>query len=228
MSIHILTDGLAYRMLPISQDHKRLLDDDKGPNTGGMGAYAPAPFSTPELQQQIATEIVEPVLAAFQKEGIDFRGILYIGIIWTPQGPSILEFNVRGGDPETEVLLPLLETPLAKILFAVRDRQLGELKIKFRPLYAVAVVIATGGYPEKPETGISIKGLNDNMKDTFVFHGGTKRSGNTCLSSGGRVLTVTAWSADLSTSRELVYKRSDKIFLAGSHRRRDIAARTIL
>ena len=105
-------------MLPIAQDHKRLLDDDQGPNTGGMGAYAPAPFATPELRAQVAAEIIEPVLASFKKEGIDFRGILYIGLIWTQNGPSILEFNVRGGDPETQVLLPLLKTPLISILQA--------------------------------------------------------------------------------------------------------------
>jgi phosphoribosylamine--glycine ligase len=228
MSIHVLTDGLSYKMLPIAQDHKKLLDNDEGPNTGGMGAYAPAPFATPELTHQIATEIVEPVLAAFVQEGIDFRGILYIGIIWTPEGPSILEFNVRGGDPETQVLLPLLETPLFEIFQAVRERRLGKIEIKFRPLYAVSVVMAAGGYPDKPETGVPIKGLSNNVKDTYVFHGGTKREGNNCLTSGGRVLSVVGWAADLGSARHNAYEKIGKIFFAESRKRCDIAARVNL
>jgi phosphoribosylamine--glycine ligase len=224
MSVHVLTDGISYRMLPIAQDHKKLLDHDQGPNTGGMGAYAPALFATPELQQRIASEIVEPVLAAFQREAIDFRGILYIGIIWTTAGPRILEFNVRGGDPETQVLLPLLATPLVDILQAVRERRLSGLEIKYHDLYAVTVVMAAAGYPDKPETGISIKGLNDNMKDTFVFHGGTRKEGNNCLTAGGRVLSITAWAADLVLAKDLVYKKKAKIYFAGSQIRCDIAA----
>jgi phosphoribosylamine--glycine ligase len=228
MSVHVLTDGLSYRMLPIAQDHKRLLDNDAGPNTGGMGAYAPAPFATPELQAQIATEVVEPVLAAFLEEGIDFRGILYIGIIWTPAGPRILEFNVRGGDPETQVLLPLLETPLIEILQAVRERRLGAIQLKYRDLYAVTVVMAAAGYPDHPKTGVPIKGLDDKMKDTYVFHGGTRREGKNCLTNGGRVLSISAWSADLGSAREKVYLKLGKIFFAESQKRCDIAARVNL
>jgi phosphoribosylamine--glycine ligase len=228
MSIHLFTDGLSYRMLPIAQDHKKLLDNDEGPNTGGMGAYAPAPFATPELTRQIATEIVEPVLAAFVQEGIDFRGILYIGIIWTPAGPSILEFNVRGGDPETQVLLPLLATPLVEILQAVREQRLGELELQFHPLFAVSVVMAAAGYPDHPETGASIKGLANNMKDTYVFHGGTKREGNNYLTSGGRVLAVVGWSEDLGSARDKAYKKIGKIFFAESQKRCDIAVRVNL
>jgi phosphoribosylamine--glycine ligase len=228
MSIHLFTDGLSYRMLPIAQDHKTLLDNDEGPNTGGMGAYAPAPFATPELTRQIATEIVEPVLAAFVQEGIDFRGILYIGIIWTPAGPSILEFNVRGGDPETQVLLPLLATPLVEILQAVREQRLGKLELKFHPLFAVSVVLAAGGYPDQPETGLPIKGLANNMKDTFVFHGGTKREGKNYLTSGGRVLSVVGWSEDLGSARDKAYKKIGKIFFEESQKRCDIAVRVNL
>ncbi len=125
MSIHVITDGISHFMLPISQDHKKLGDGDTGLNTGGMGAYAPAPFATEALQAQIAREVVEPVLAALRKEGIDFRGILYIGLIWTKEGPRILEFNVRGGDPETQILLPLIDTPLVEILQAVREQRLA-------------------------------------------------------------------------------------------------------
>jgi phosphoribosylamine--glycine ligase len=228
MSIHIVTDGIAYRMLPIAQDHKKLLDDDQGPNTGGMGAYAPAPFATPELRAQVAAEVVEPVLAAFKKEGIDFRGILYIGLIWTPDGPSILEFNVRGGDPETQVLLPLLKTPLAQIFQAVRQQRLSELTIEFLNLYAVSVVLAAAGYPDKPKTGDPISGLDDAMKDAVVFHGSTCRSGNKCLTNGGRVLSSTGWAENLALARDLTYKKAEKIIFTGYQKRCDIAARTSL
>ena len=225
MSIHVITDGLAYRMFPIAQDHKKLLDGDKGPNTGGMGAYAPAPFATPELIAQVATEVVEPVLAAFKQEGIDFRGILYIGLIWTPAGPSILEFNVRGGDPEIQVLLPLLETPLVGILRAVCDRQLGSLKINILPLFAVSVVMAAPGYPDSPQTGIPITVITEKLADldAAVFHGATCRIGNNCLSNGGRVLSPTAWGEDLTLVRQNVYRITEKIVLADLRYRRDIA-----
>jgi phosphoribosylamine---glycine ligase len=225
MSIHVITDGIGYRMLPISQDHKKLLDGDKGPNTGGMGAYAPAPFATPELIAQVAGEVIEPVLAAFKEEGIDFRGILYIGIIWTPTGPSILEFNVRGGDPETQVLLPLLETPLIQILKAVDERRLSSLKINFLPLFAVSVVMAAPGYPDSPLSGIPITVITEKLADldAAVFHGATCRIGNKCLSNGGRVLSPTAWGEDLALVRHNVYQITEKIVLADLHCRRDIA-----
>jgi len=228
MSIHIVTDGVAYRMLPIAQDHKRLLDDDQGPNTGGMGAYAPAPFATPELRAQVAAEIIEPVLAAFKKEGIDFRGILYIGLIWTPNGPSILEFNVRGGDPETQVLLPLLKTPLIRILQAVREQRLSELTIEFRDLYAVSVVMAAAGYPDQPKTGDPITGISDRADNVVVFHGSTCRTGNNCLTNGGRVLSSTGWAENLDTARRLAYQKTEKISFTGSQKRCDIASRVIL
>jgi phosphoribosylamine--glycine ligase len=225
MSIHVITDGVAYRMLPIAQDHKKLLDGDKGPNTGGMGAYAPAPFATPELTAQVASEVVEPVLAAFKQEGIDFRGILYIGLIWTPKGPSILEFNVRGGDPETQVLLPLLETPLIQVLRAVCERRLSDLKINFLPLFAVSVVVAAEGYPDSPKMGIPITGITENLADLHaaVFHGATCRVGNKCLSNGGRVLSLTAWGEKLDLVRASVYRIAEKIVLADLRYRRDIA-----
>lgn len=228
MSIHVLTDGLSHVILPISQDHKRLGDGDSGPNTGGMGAYAPAPFATQEIQGRVSAEIVEPVLAAFRREGIDFRGILYIGLIWTAEGPQILEFNVRGGDPETQVLLPLIETPLVEILQAVREQKLGQCPVRFNALQAVTIVMAAEGYPDQPVSGTPITGLELELPGTFVFHGGTKRAGNDIVTSGGRVLSVTAWASDLARARELAYQRLSKIDFAGSQYRRDIAARLTL
>ncbi len=228
MSVHVLTDGISHVILPISQDHKKLGEDDSGPNTGGMGAYAPAPFATAELQGQISRGVVEPVLSAFRKEGIDFRGILYIGIIWTKEGPRILEFNVRGGDPETQVLLPLIDTPLVEILQAVREQRLGGLGIRLNSLHAVTVVMAAAGYPGTPETGAPIDGLDLDLPGTAVFHGGTKQEGKQVVANGGRVLSVTAWASSLAAARELAYGRVAKIHFAGSQFRHDIAARLTL
>jgi phosphoribosylamine--glycine ligase len=228
MSVHILTDGISHFVLPIAQDHKRLGDGDSGPNTGGMGAYAPAPFATPELRARISREVIEPVLAAFRQEKIDFRGILYIGIIWTQKGPSILEFNVRGGDPEMQVLLPLIETPLVEIFQAVREQSLGKLEIRLNDRHAVTVVLAAAGYPGTPETGATVEGLDFDLPGTVIFQAGTAREGSGIVTNGGRVLSVTAWSSDLASARELAYRRAAKIHFAGSQYRRDIAGRLTL
>lgn len=229
MSVHVLTDGISHFVLPIAQDHKRLGERDSGPNTGGMGAYAPAPFATAELQARISTQVVRPVLAALRKEGIDFRGILYIGIIWTKEGPGILEFNVRGGDPETQVLLPLIDTPLVEIFQAVREQRLGKLEVRLNSNHAVTVVLAAAGYPETPQTGVTIEGLDLDLPGTCVFHAGTKQEeGGRIVTNGGRVLSVTAWAADLASARDLAYQRVAKIHFAKSQYRRDIAARLTL
>ena len=228
MSVHVLTDGVSHFVLPIAQDHKRLGEGDSGPNTGGMGAYAPAPFATAELQARISTQVVEPVLAAFRKEGIDFRGILYIGVMWTKDGPSILEFNVRGGDPETQVLLPLIDTPLVEIFQAVREQRLGKLDIRLNSKHAVIIVMAAAGYPGTPESGAAIEGLDSNLPGTAIFHAGTKQTGDQVVTNGGRVLSVTGWAADLATARDLAYQRVAKIHFAGCQYRRDIAARLTL
>jgi phosphoribosylamine--glycine ligase len=228
MSVHVVTDGISHVVLPIAQDHKRIGENDTGLNTGGMGAYAPAPFATDELKAEISAKIVTPVLAAFRQEGIDFRGILYIGLMWTKSGPSIIEFNVRGGDPETQVLLPLIDTPLVDIFQAVREQRLGALAVKFNALHAVSIVMAAEGYPGTPKTGAPIEGLDPELPGTTIFHAGTKLAGNQVVTSGGRVLSVTAWAADLATAREQAYQRVAKIHFAGSQVRRDIAARLTL
>jgi phosphoribosylamine---glycine ligase len=228
MSIHVLTDGISHFILPISQDHKKLGEGDSGPNTGGMGAYAPAPFATAELQSQISREVVEPVLAALRQESIDFRGILYIGIIWTKDGPGILEFNVRGGDPETQILLPLIDTPLVAIFQAIREQRLGKLDIRLNSKHAVTIVLAAAGYPGTPETGVPINGLEVELPDTEIFQAGTKKVEDNTVTNGGRVLSVTAWAASLAEARELAYQRVAKIHFAGNQYRRDIAARLTL
>ena len=227
MSVHVLLDGKSHVVLPISQDHKRLQDDDGGPNTGGMGAYAPAPFATPEICGQVESAIVEPVLDALRAEGIDFRGILYIGLIWAESGPQILEFNVRGGDPETQVLLPLVETPLVEIFQSIREGRLAS--VKFSPRHAVTIVMAAPGYPEEPVTGATIHGLEAEMPGTFVFQGGTTGTpGDAVVTSGGRVLSVTAWADTLATARDQAYQRLAKIHFEGCQYRTDIASRLTL
>ena len=228
MSVHVLTDGISHVILPIAQDHKKLADGDAGPNTGGMGAYAPAPFATPDLEAEIAGKIVEPVLEAFRDDGIDFRGILFIGLIWTKTGPSILEFNVRGGDPETQVLLQLVDTPLVELLQAVCERRLGKVDLRLNSKHAVTVVMAAGGYPGTPETGVEIEGLEEEIPGTVVFHAGTKLADGRVVTAGGRVLSVTGWADDLATARDLAYRRVAKIHFAGCQYRRDIAARLTL
>jgi phosphoribosylamine--glycine ligase len=228
MSVHVLTDGISHAVLPIAQDHKKVGDGDSGPNTGGMGAYAPAPFVTEAVQKRVVREIVEPVLAALRTEGIDFRGILYIGLIWNAAGPQVIEFNVRGGDPEIQVLLPLIDNPLVEIFEAIRNQKLAQCPVRFNSLHAVTIVMAAAGYPEKPETGEVITGLDLELPDTFVFHGGTRRDGENVTTSGGRVLSVTAWGKSLVGARDLAYQRLAKIHFAGCHYRRDIAARLTL
>jgi phosphoribosylamine--glycine ligase len=167
-------------------------------------------------------------MAAIRKEGIDFRGILYIGLIWTNHGPSIIEFNVRGGDPETQVLLPLLDTPLIDLLQAVRERRLGKVDLKLKARHAVTVVMAAAGYPGTPEAGAEITGLAEEIPGTMVFHAGTKLAGGKVVAAGGRVLSVTGWASDLAAARELAYRRVAKIHFAGCQYRRDIAARLTL
>jgi phosphoribosylamine---glycine ligase len=227
-SIHVITDGDAYRYFPVSQDHKRIGDNDTGANTGGMGAYAPAPLVDDAMRQKIDETILKPLFAAFKQEGIDFRGILYAGLMLTEQGPKVLEFNVRFGDPETQVLLPLLETPLVEVVRAVNQKRLAKLDLKFRSISAVSVVMASANYPGDPVLGDVIHGLDqisDEKGSLVVFHAGTKKNGRDIVTSGGRVLTVTAWAKDLSKARELAYHGVSKIQFAGAQFRYDIAAR---
>lgn len=227
-SIHVVTDGDTYRYFPVSQDHKRIGDGDSGANTGGMGAYAPAPLVNEALRKTIDETILIPLFEAFKKEGIDFRGILYAGLMLTPQGPKVLEFNVRFGDPETQVLLPLLETPLLDVAKAVHEKKLASLDLKFRRASAVGVVMAAANYPDDPRLGDAIEGLDLATEETgclVVFHAGTKKKSKHVLTNGGRVLTVTAWNESLARARELAYHGVSKIQFAGAQFRYDIAAK---
>ena len=195
VSVLAVTDGITIRPLLPAQDHKRIGDGDTGANTGGMGAYAPAPLVTPELMTRIQQEVLEPAIATLRQRGIDYRGVLYAGLMITPEGePKVIEFNCRFGDPETQVVIPLLETPLEKVLLACAQQRLGDLPpLVWKSGAAACVVLAAGGYPEGYKKGSVIYGIDSaEATGATVFHAGTKLKQNQCVSDGGRVLCVTA------------------------------------
>jgi phosphoribosylamine--glycine ligase len=227
-SMMAITDGENFHLLPAAQDHKRIGEGDTGPNTGGMGAYAPAPLVTPALQEQIARELFTPLLAAFRQEGIDYQGVLYAGLMLTKSGPQVLEFNVRFGDPECQVLLPLLETSLVDVVFAVHERKLKSLPWTLAPRVAVGVVLAAANYPGEPRVGDVIHGLPAGATDDgCVFHGGTKVKGKQVITSGGRVLTVTAWAQTLPVAIHAAYAAVEPIDFEGRQFRPDIGAKAL-
>lgn len=222
-SIHAVTDGKNYVLMPSSQDHKRVFDQDKGPNTGGMGAYAPAPIVTPALLKEVEATVIQPIIKALQDAGIDYRGVLYAGLMLTSKGPKVLEFNCRFGDPETEVLLPLLETPLLDIMQATIAGTLGTLNVRIRSGSALTVVLAAPGYPESPKTGGIITGSQqDPGPGAMIFHAGTENKDGKILSSGGRVLAVTGTGPDLVTASQKAYAAVNLIRFDGMHYRKDI------
>jgi phosphoribosylamine---glycine ligase len=228
VSILAVTDGLTIRPLLPAQDHKRIGEGDTGENTGGMGAYAPAPIVTPELMKRIQDEILEPTIAALRDRNIDYRGILYAGLMITPEGdPKVIEFNCRFGDPETQVVLPLLETPLEKILMACAERKLEDLpKIVWKQGAAACVVLAEDGYPGVHAKGHEIQGTsNIDVPEAAVFHAGTKIKQEKLVTDGGRVLGVTATGINFDQAFEQAYQVVDRIEFEGKYYRRDIGYR---
>lgn len=226
-SILALVDGERIVMLAPSQDHKRVSDGDQGPNTGGMGAYSPAPVVTAELSEIIRAKVFDPTVAELRKRGIVYRGVLYAGLMMTEAGPSVLEFNCRFGDPETQVVLPRIEGDLAPVLAACADGCLDEDMISWRPEACVCVVMASGGYPGSYEKGKAIDGLDEAgaLDDVIVFHAGTRMEGDKTVTAGGRVLGVTALGSDVKTAAARAYEAVDLIRFDGAHNRSDIAAR---
>ena len=215
--------------MPPAQDHKRLLDGDGGPNTGGMGAYAPAPLVDAALLDQIRDQVLQPVVEGLAAEGSPYVGVLYAGIMLTDDGPRVLEFNCRLGDPEAQVLLPLLETDLVDVIRACLMRRLDQLELSWRPGFAATVVAAAGGYPEAYDKGQEITGAQaaDALPGVTVFHAGTRLEREQLLTSGGRVLAVTAVDQTLPSSLERAYDAIGQISFAGIHYRRDIGARAL-
>ena len=229
VSLHALCDGRTTRLFPTSQDHKRALDDDQGLNTGGMGTYSPAPFLSDTELQEVADQILGPWLQGCQAEEIDFRGMIYPGVMLTKDGPKVLEFNARFGDPETQVYLMRLENDLVDLFEACVDGTLDQHTLAWSPRSAVCVVMASGGYPESYEKGKVISGLGDadSLEDVKVFHAGTKLAGEDVVTSGGRVLGVTALGEDLASAREKAYAAVKKICFEGAHTRSDIGAKAL-
>jgi phosphoribosylamine--glycine ligase len=227
ISLHALCDGKTAKLFPTSQDHKRALDGDNGLNTGGMGTYSPTPFLTDAQLADTAKKILEPFMRGCVAEGIDYRGLLYPGIMLTKSGPKVLEFNARFGDPETQVYLPRLENDLVELLAASADGALGKMELKWKPEAAVCVVMASGGYPGNYPKGKPITGLDaaNKLPHTKVFHAGTALKNGQMVTSGGRVLGVTALGKDLKTAQAAAYAAMEKIHFDGAHFRRDIAAK---
>jgi phosphoribosylamine---glycine ligase len=224
-SLHALVDGKNYLLLESSRDHKRALDGDRGPNTGGMGAFSPANNWNKKSQSSFDSEIMKPLLHGLREEGVSFRGLLYPGLMITGDGPRVLEFNCRFGDPETQALLPRMKSDLLPLLEATIDGEIEQCAIEWDPRAAVTVVLASGGYPGKYETGKTISGLEDaaNLEDVQIFHAGTKRDGNEIKTAGGRVLAVTALGSDVEAARNRAYDAVSRISFENCHYRRDIA-----
>ncbi|MDR3051238.1 MAG: phosphoribosylamine--glycine ligase [Oscillospiraceae bacterium] len=218
-----LADGRTLLPLLPSQDHKRALDGDLGPNTGGMGAFAPSPLYTPEIADAVQQQILVPIQAALLAEGIDFRGVLYVGLMLTPAGPRVLEFNARFGDPEAQAILPLLQSDLLEALLAASEGRLTPGHLRWHPGAAACVVLASGGYPAQYQVGLPIHGLAEAQSaGALVFHAGTRRQGADIVTAGGRVLDVTATGDTLSAAVDTAYRAAGHIAFGGMFYRRDI------
>ena len=228
-SLFALTDGGEYVLLVTAQDHKAIYDGDRGPNTGGMGAYSPAPVMTPELIQQAEEQVIRPVLDEMRRRGCPFQGVLYCGLMIGATGPRVVEFNCRFGDPEAQVILPMLKTDLVDVLEAACDGRLGEIEIENSTGAAVCVVLASGGYPGSYEKGKEIGDLEPfaDRDDLVVFHAGTTLEEGRLVTAGGRVLGVTAMGDDIAAAVEKAYAAVDGISFAGAYCRRDIAYRAL-
>jgi phosphoribosylamine--glycine ligase len=227
MSLLAFVDGETVRPMVPAQDHKPVFDGDEGPNTGGMGTYSPVPHIPQTIVDEAVETIVKKAARAMVAEGRPFRGVLYAGLMITAQGPKTIEFNARFGDPETQVLLPRLETPLLDIVLATLDGTLAELDIRWSDQAAVCVIAASGGYPGSYKKGVPIEGLED-VRDALVFHAGTAaREDGRLVTNGGRVLGVTGLGRDIAEARQRAYAEADKIRFAGKHCRTDIALKAL-
>ncbi|KAL8825952.1 MAG: hypothetical protein Q9170_007596 [Blastenia crenularia] len=230
LSFISFSDGYTIKSLPPAQDHKQIFDNDQGPNTGGMGCYAPTPIATKELVEEVHRTILQPTIAGMRKERMPFKGILFTGIMMTKDGPKVLEYNVRFGDPETQTLLPLMESDLAEVMLACANGYLDAIDIKCKPGSCVTVVAAAKGYPDTPKKGdpITIDAEACATKDTYIFHAGTSLDDSGApKTAGGRVIAATAVAPDLETALSKAYGTMSKIHFEGMHYRRDIAHRAL-
>lgn len=229
ISLHALCDGTTARLFPTAQDHKRALDGDQGLNTGGMGTYSPAPFLSEAELASVGRQILEPWLAGCAAEGIDFRGLLYPGVMLTAAGPKVLEFNARFGDPETQVYLTRLENDLVELLMASAEGTLNRTELRWSSDASVCVVAASGGYPGEYRKGLAIQGLEAAAArpGVKVFHAGTALKDGALVTTGGRVLGVTAWAPTLQRARDEAYAALRLVHFDGLQFRRDIAAKAL-
>ncbi|HTH48227.1 MAG TPA: phosphoribosylamine--glycine ligase [Candidatus Limnocylindria bacterium] len=229
ISLHALCDGKTAKLFPTSQDHKRALDGDLGLNTGGMGTYSPAPFLNDTELAEVGRQILYPWLAGCAADGIEFRGLLYPGVMLTKSGPKVIEFNARFGDPETQVYLPRLENDLVELLLASTEGTLDRLELKWSSNACVCVVAASGGYPGSYPKGQAIHGLDTvaRLPQVKVFHAGTARKEGQIVTNGGRVLGVTAWAPTLQSARDQAYTAMSQLCFEGMHFRHDIAAKAL-
>lgn len=228
-SILVLCDGEDICPLATSQDHKQIYDEDRGPNTGGMGAYSPAPVINDDLYQQVLSKIIRPSIYALKEEGINYRGVLYAGLMLSEKGPMLLEYNVRFGDPETQAVLTRVKNDFLEVIEAIVDGRLSEVEMKWDERDCLCVVLASGGYPGKYEKGKEIKGLKkaNKEKDVFVYHAGTKKETDKFYTNGGRVLGVTALGEDINKAIDKAYKAVELISFDNMYFRKDIGRKAL-
>jgi len=228
VSLIAFTDGKTVSPMVPACDYKKIGDRDQGPNTGGMGSYSPPSFFSAQITEKVAKDILLPTVKAMAKEGLPYKGVLYVGLMIVDGDPVVLEFNARFGDPETQVVLPLLKSDLVDILMAVVEGDLDRMKIEWSPEACVGVVMASGGYPRSYKTGFPIKGMDSVDRDVLVFHAGTKLGADGIVyTDGGRVLTVVGVGRDMAEAREKVYRKIGNIYFEGCYYRQDIALREI-
>lgn len=231
VSVLAVTDGKKFTILPSAQDHKAIGEGDKGPNTGGMGAYSPAPIYTDQMANETVEKVFKPLLQGFQNDNIDFSGVIYAGLMVSENDFNVLEFNVRFGDPETQAILPRMQSDLLPLLAASAEGDLKDIEPRWKNDHAVCVVISSGGYPGEYKTGYPIEGLTGSEKEkddnVAVFHAGTASKDGWTITAGGRVLGVTAWDSNLDGALKRVYGAAEKIRFEGSYYRRDIAHRAL-
>lgn len=221
LSCFVLTDGKSYKILPTAKDYKRIGEGDTGLNTGGMGAVSPVPYVDAVLMEKIETRIVKPTIDGFQKDGIPYKGFVFIGLINVKGEPIVIEYNVRMGDPETEVVIPRLKTDLVELFLAVANEKLNQIELEVDERSATTIMVVSGGYPEEFEKGKVISGL-ENITDSIVFHAGTKLENNQVLSNGGRVLTVTSYGDNFEEAIKKSYQNIAKLQFDKMYFRRDI------
>jgi phosphoribosylamine--glycine ligase len=221
LSCFVLTDGKSYKILPTAKDYKRIGEGDTGLNTGGMGAVSPVPYVDAILMEKIETRIVKPTIDGFQKDGIPYKGFVFIGLINVKGEPIVIEYNVRMGDPETEVVIPRLKTDLVELFLAVANEKLDQIALEVDERSATTIMVVSGGYPEEFEKGKVISGL-ENITDSIVFHAGTKLENNQVVSNGGRVLTVTSYGDNFEEAIKKSYQNIAKLNFDKMYFRRDI------